>query len=60
MAMASPNVVTVWVPLQRTPPEMGSLAFAPPPPAGHDAWTETYATPEVYEWLLSHRLSDRE
>ena len=39
MAMASPNVVTVWVPLQRTPPEMGSLAFAPPPPAGHDAWT---------------------
>jgi ectoine hydroxylase-related dioxygenase (phytanoyl-CoA dioxygenase family) len=39
MAMANPNVVTVWVPLQTTPPEMGSLAFASPPPRGHDAWS---------------------
>ena len=23
--------------------------------AGHDAWTRTYANPELYEWLLSHR-----
>lgn len=22
---------------------------------GHDAWTRTYANPELYEWLLSHR-----
>ncbi|HEX6307043.1 MAG TPA: alpha/beta hydrolase-fold protein [Longimicrobiales bacterium] len=23
--------------------------------AGHDAWTRTYANPELYEWLLRHR-----
>jgi predicted peptidase len=23
--------------------------------AGHDAWTRTYADPQLYEWLLSHR-----
>ena len=22
---------------------------------GHDCWTRTYANPELYEWLLSHR-----
>ncbi|HEY4263602.1 MAG TPA: prolyl oligopeptidase family serine peptidase [Schlesneria sp.] len=22
---------------------------------GHDSWTQTYDTPEVYEWLLRHR-----
>jgi len=25
------------------------------PEAGHDAWTETYENPELYEWLLSHK-----
>ena len=24
----------------------------------HDAWTDTYSNPEVYEWLLSHRNSN--
>jgi predicted peptidase len=24
--------------------------------AGHDAWTETYLKPEIYEWLLKHSL----
>lgn len=24
------------------------------PEAGHDAWTETYNNPELYEWLLTH------
>ena len=24
------------------------------PNVGHDSWTETYANPEVYKWLLSH------
>lgn len=24
------------------------------PEAGHDAWTETYNNPELYEWLLKH------
>jgi predicted peptidase len=26
------------------------------PEAQHDAWTETYNNPEVYEWMLSHSL----
>ena len=26
------------------------------PEAGHDSWSETYANPDVYEWLLSHSL----
>jgi predicted peptidase len=26
------------------------------PEAGHDAWTATYSNPELYEWLLGHRL----
>jgi predicted peptidase len=25
------------------------------PEAGHDAWTETYNNPEVWEWLLKHK-----
>lgn len=25
------------------------------PEAGHDSWTETYANPEVYQWLLEHK-----
>jgi hypothetical protein len=37
MAMSCRNVVTVWVPLQRTTPEMGALAFAPD--GAHDAWS---------------------
>ena len=50
------------VPLQRTR-EMtarlascgGSVRFTVYPDAGHDAWTETYADPDLYTWLLSHR-----
>ncbi len=26
------------------------------PDADHDSWTETYANPKLYEWLLSHTL----
>ena len=26
---------------------------------GHDSWTQTYGTPELYEWMLRHRVSDR-
>ncbi len=25
------------------------------PEAGHDAWTETYSNPKLYDWLLSHK-----
>jgi predicted peptidase len=27
------------------------------PEAGHDAWTETYKNPDLYEWLLKHKRS---
>jgi predicted peptidase len=30
------------------------------PEAEHDSWTQTYNNPELYEWFLSHRISDRE
>jgi len=29
------------------------------PEAEHDSWTETYNNPELYEWFLSHKISDR-
>lgn len=29
------------------------------PDAGHDSWTKAYADPNLYEWFLSHRISDR-
>ena len=29
------------------------------PEAGHDSWTQTYDNPALYEWFLSHRISDR-
>ena len=36
----------------------GDVRFTVYPDAGHDSWSETYANPEVYAWLLSHRLGD--
>jgi predicted peptidase len=33
----------------------GEVKFTIYPEAGHDAWTETYANPEVYEWLLKQK-----
>lgn len=36
----------------------GDVRFTVYPDAGHDSWTETYANPEVYDWLLRHRLED--
>jgi predicted peptidase len=29
------------------------------PEAEHDSWTETYNNPELYQWFLSHKISDR-
>lgn len=29
------------------------------PDAGHDAWTQTYANPEVYQWLLEQKRTAR-
>ena len=36
----------------------GDVRYTVYPDAGHDAWTETYADPELYEWLLSHRRGE--
>ena len=33
----------------------GDPKFTIYPEAGHDAWTQTYANPEVYEWLLQQK-----
>lgn len=30
------------------------------PEANHDSWTETYNNPEVYDWLLEHRLTSKQ
>lgn len=32
----------------------GDVKFTIYPEANHDAWTETYANPELYSWFLSH------
>jgi predicted peptidase len=29
------------------------------PDANHDSWTQTYNNPELYDWFLEHKLSDR-
>lgn len=33
----------------------GNVRFTIYPDAGHDAWTETYDNPALYEWFLQHR-----
>jgi predicted peptidase len=33
----------------------GNLKFTVYPEAGHDAWTETYANPQLYQWLLQQK-----
>ncbi|MFC4809615.1 alpha/beta fold hydrolase [Paenibacillus sp. GCM10023250] len=34
----------------------GNVKLTVYPEAEHDSWTETYANPELYEWLLRHAL----
>ena len=36
----------------------GNVKFTRYPEAGHDAWTETYKNPRLYEWLLEHKLEN--
>lgn len=33
----------------------GNVKFTVYPEAGHDSWTETYANPKLYEWLLRQK-----
>lgn len=37
----------------------GDARFTSYPGVGHDAWTEAYATPELYAWLLERRTPDQ-
>ncbi|MBK9096676.1 MAG: prolyl oligopeptidase family serine peptidase [bacterium] len=37
----------------------GRVKFTIYPEANHDAWTETYNNPEIYDWLLNHSLEKR-
>ena len=36
----------------------GDVRLTVYPEAGHDSWTETYANPELYDWLLSQRRGE--
>ena len=37
----------------------GNVKFTVYPDAEHDAWTETYANPKIYEWLLQQKRTLR-
>lgn len=39
--------------------KQGNVKLTIYPGVKHDSWTQTYANPELYTWLLSHKLSDR-
>ena len=36
----------------------GDVRFTVYPDAGHDSWSEAYASDDLYTWLLSHHLDD--
>ena len=36
----------------------GNVRFTVYPDAGHDSWTETYANPELYRWLLQQKRGE--
>ncbi len=36
----------------------GNVKFTVYPEAGHDAWTETYNNPNLYQWLLQQKRSN--
>ena len=38
----------------------GNVKYTVYPEVGHDAWTETYNNPELYEWLLRHERDGSE
>jgi len=38
----------------------GNVRFTVYPEAGHDAWTETYSNPELYEWFLKQRRQPKQ
>ena len=53
-----PLAATLWM-VESLREVGGAVRLTVYPEANHDSWSETYANPELYDWLLSHRLSDR-
>jgi predicted peptidase len=39
--------------------EGGNVRFTVFPDAGHNSWTEAYATPELYQWLLQQKRTPK-
>ena len=37
----------------------GNVRFTIYPEAGHDAWTQTYADPQLYQWLLQQKRTEK-
>jgi predicted peptidase len=37
----------------------GNVKFTVYPDAGHDSWSETYANPQLYEWLLQQKRTPK-
>lgn len=37
----------------------GNVKFTVYPEAGHDSWTETYANPDLYKWLLEQKRGQK-
>jgi predicted peptidase len=33
------------------------VTFTIYPQRGHDSWTQTYSSPEIYDWMLKHSLN---
>lgn len=56
---ADPNVpVTKSIEMEEAIKKLGGrkVKLTLYPDCGHNCWTETYANPELYKWLLSHKL----
>ncbi len=45
--------------VQRVQRHGGDVRLTLYPDAGHDSWTETYANPELYDWLMAQRRPAR-
>ena len=37
----------------------GNVRLTVYPDAGHDSWTESYANPKLYEWMLAQKRAKK-
>jgi hypothetical protein len=42
------------IPILNLDAALGEAKLTIYPGVGHNSWSETYANPKLYEWLLSH------